>query len=54
MRIGVSRKVHRVGGAGWISKTATWLAAAAKASGSGLLTMPNWANIGAPFGTSCG
>src|ERR1700729_1011019 len=42
------------GGAGRTWNTATWPAAAAKASGSGLVVMPARANIGAPLGTSRG
>jgi hypothetical protein len=45
---------RRAGGAGRIWNTATWPAAAAKASGSGLVVMPARANIGAPLGTSRG
>ena len=45
---------RRAGGAGRTWNTATWPAAAAKASGSGLVVMPARANIGAPLGTSRG
>src|SRR5580692_4808305 len=45
---------RRAGAAGRTWNTATWPAAAAKASGSGLVVMPARANIGAPLGTSRG